>query len=166
MHGAEELFPLPESIRLILMQKFLYFGHRSPCEATSMKKGSDLFVPWGESTWEQKRQELAAVPPSLKAFSFPGHVAQDILNWLRGEFNEAKKTPFASLGRINCTNERSLRVTKRRPLAGKTSPSNLLRNLPSRQSLDFRSKIPHVFRRVGPEANSVLKVRPTSPTAE
>lgn len=48
------------------------------------------FVKWDESTWERKRQELAAVPPPIEGFPFPGHVAQDKLHWLRGEFKEAK----------------------------------------------------------------------------
>jgi hypothetical protein len=47
------------------------------------------FVKWNETTWEKKRQELAAKPAPLPDFPFPGHVARDRLNWLRAEFENA-----------------------------------------------------------------------------
>jgi hypothetical protein len=46
------------------------------------------FVIWTESDWEKKRQELAAIPPPIKDFPFPGYVATDKLHWLRAEYNE------------------------------------------------------------------------------
>lgn len=46
------------------------------------------FVKWTESKWERKRQELAAVPPPIKDFPFPGYVATDKLHWLRAEYNQ------------------------------------------------------------------------------
>ncbi len=49
----------------------------------------DEFVKWKESEWEEKRQELAAIPPPIKDFQFPGYVANDKLHWLRAEYNEA-----------------------------------------------------------------------------
>ncbi len=44
------------------------------------------FVKWDESTWEKKRQELAAKPAPYPDFPFPGHVAVDRLHWLREEY--------------------------------------------------------------------------------
>jgi WD40 repeat protein len=48
------------------------------------------FVQWDESTWEQKRQELAAQPAPWPEFPFPGYVATDRLHWLRSEFVSAQ----------------------------------------------------------------------------
>jgi hypothetical protein len=48
-----------------------------------------VFVPWDESTWEQKREELAARPAPWPDFPFPGYVATDRLHWLRAEFTNA-----------------------------------------------------------------------------
>lgn len=47
------------------------------------------FVKWTEADWEKKRQELAAIPPPIKDFPFPGYVVTDKLHWLRAEYNEA-----------------------------------------------------------------------------
>lgn len=47
------------------------------------------FVKWDEPTWEQKRQELAAVPAPNPALPFPGYVATDKLHWLRQEYHDA-----------------------------------------------------------------------------
>ncbi len=44
---------------------------------------------WDESTWEKKRQELAAKPVPHPDFPFPGHVAEDRLHWLRQEYLSA-----------------------------------------------------------------------------
>jgi len=54
------------------------------------------FKKWDEATWQQKRQELAAVPPPIPNFPFPGQVCNDINYWLRTEFGEAvnRANPF------------------------------------------------------------------------
>ena len=44
------------------------------------------FVPWDESKWEKKRQELAARPAPWPNFPFPGNVAADRLHWLRTKY--------------------------------------------------------------------------------
>ncbi len=44
------------------------------------------FVTWNEHTWEEKRQELAAISPPYADFPFPGYVATDKLHWLRAEY--------------------------------------------------------------------------------
>jgi WD40 repeat protein/tRNA A-37 threonylcarbamoyl transferase component Bud32 len=58
------------------------------------------FVQWDESTWEQKRQELAARPAPWPDFPYPGYVASDRLHWLRAEFtnatDEAEKATLAA----------------------------------------------------------------------
>jgi hypothetical protein len=58
------------------------------------------FVQWDESTWELKRQALAARPAPWPDFPFPGHVATDRLHWLRAEFanaaDEAEKPALAA----------------------------------------------------------------------
>jgi WD40 repeat protein/tRNA A-37 threonylcarbamoyl transferase component Bud32 len=56
------------------------------------------FVKWDQSTWERKRQELAALPVPYSDFPFPGYVATDQLHWLRSEFinaDDAKAIPLA-----------------------------------------------------------------------
>jgi serine/threonine protein kinase len=47
------------------------------------------FVKWDETTWEKKRQELAAMPRPYPDFPVPGHVATDKLHWLRQEYDIA-----------------------------------------------------------------------------
>lgn len=47
------------------------------------------FVKWDESTWEKKRQELAAIPAPHPDLPFPGYLATDKLHWLRSEYNSA-----------------------------------------------------------------------------
>ena len=47
------------------------------------------FFPWNEQAWEKKQQELAAFPPPLPEFPFPGFLATDKLHWLRAEFQAA-----------------------------------------------------------------------------
>jgi tRNA A-37 threonylcarbamoyl transferase component Bud32 len=46
-------------------------------------------VPWDEPTWQRKRQELAARPAPRGDVPFPGHLANDSLHWLRGEYEAA-----------------------------------------------------------------------------
>jgi tRNA A-37 threonylcarbamoyl transferase component Bud32 len=56
------------------------------------------FVKWDKSTWEQKREELAAQSAPWPDFPFPGYVATDRLHWLRAEFaNGADETAKATL---------------------------------------------------------------------
>jgi serine/threonine protein kinase len=41
------------------------------------------FVPYSESTWEQKRRELVARAAPVAGFPFPGYVATNHLHWLQ-----------------------------------------------------------------------------------
>jgi serine/threonine protein kinase len=70
------------------------------------------FVKWDEPTWEQKRQELAARPAPTADLPFPGHVANDRLHWLRGEFEAAGESEKPRLAkqlfdRAEATGDRS-----------------------------------------------------------
>jgi hypothetical protein len=49
------------------------------------------FVKWDEHTWEEKRQELAAISPPYADFPFPGYVATDKLHWLRAEYHSSNE---------------------------------------------------------------------------
>jgi hypothetical protein len=82
------------------------------------------FEEWEESTWEKKRQELAAAPAPYPDFPFPGHLAVDRLYWLRQEFenaNDADKPGFAKqlLDRANDAGDKAEAVRCIEVLAGK-----------------------------------------------
>jgi tetratricopeptide (TPR) repeat protein len=47
------------------------------------------FVRWDESTWEEKRQELAVNPAPHPDFPFPGYVSVDRFHWLWQEIENA-----------------------------------------------------------------------------
>ena len=57
------------------------------------------FVKWTESTWERKRQDLAARPAPRPDFPFPGQVANDRLHWLRQEYENASAADKPRLAR-------------------------------------------------------------------
>jgi len=86
------------------------------------------FVPWDEQTWEQKRQELAAIPPPYPDLPFPGYVATDKLHWLRAEYEaapEKDKLRLASelLSRAEDAGDKAEAVRWRAVLAPKASPA-------------------------------------------
>ncbi|MBX9628133.1 MAG: hypothetical protein K2X82_30325, partial [Gemmataceae bacterium] len=50
----------------------------------------EAFVPWDEPTWERHRAELAATPPPLPDFPFPGRVATDRWYWLKRRYKQVE----------------------------------------------------------------------------
>jgi hypothetical protein len=86
------------------------------------------FLKWDEPIWEQKRQQLAAVPAPHPDLPFPGYVATDRLHWLRAEYEAAAdkdKVRLANelLGRAESAGDKIEAVRWRAVLAPQPGPA-------------------------------------------
>jgi hypothetical protein len=95
--GTVEVRLLPSASRLDLPADLLeLWAQVAVCGEIG---GDGQFLKWDESTWERKRQELAARPAPWPDFPFPGHVAADRLHWLRTRYASASDADRPHLAR-------------------------------------------------------------------
>jgi len=104
------LYRLPRPDRLNIPPRLLDLWAQVAVRGHVDDEGA--FVPWDETTWEKKRQELAASPAPDPGFPFPGYLAVDRSYWLRQEFenaNDAEKPRLAKqlLDRANVAGDKA-----------------------------------------------------------
>jgi len=75
---------IPLSIPKIAPQQLELWAQVAVCGELGPDGG---FQPWDEPTWEQHRQELAALPSLSADVPFPGYVAHDGQHWMRQQYD-------------------------------------------------------------------------------